>query len=159
MTSLPCMLQPMSAFTTPPLSSTSGLCQRQAIARTVQEVSGIVVGMVEGLAFHSSLHSILNFRQGITNACICFRFRLLNLRTDMRLAFVRNGFEFPLVAAWSHPITVENINEPLQGHLALTGKNRCFLLQALHLQVTWSDIVLHYVVSNAVCNANCIQTC
>ena len=55
-----------------------------------------------------------------------FRFRLLNLRTDMRLAFVRNGFEFPLVAAWADPITVENVNEPLQGHLALTGKNRCF---------------------------------
>lgn len=52
------------------------------------------------------------------------RFRLINLRTDMRLAFMRNGFEFPVVAAWGEAITVENPNEPLQGHLALTGKNR-----------------------------------
>ena len=42
----------------------------------------------------------------------------------MRLAFVRNGFEFPMIAAWGDAITVENPNEPLQGHLALTGKNR-----------------------------------
>lgn len=52
------------------------------------------------------------------------RFRLLNLRTDMRIAFVRNGFEFPVVAAWGDIIRVANVNEPLQGHLALTGENR-----------------------------------
>ena len=46
------------------------------------------------------------------------------MRTDMRLAFVRNGFDFPLVAAWGDVITVQNVNEPLQGHLALTGLNR-----------------------------------
>ena len=42
----------------------------------------------------------------------------------MRMAFVRNGFEFPVVAAWGDVIAVANVNEPLQGHLALTGENR-----------------------------------
>lgn len=42
----------------------------------------------------------------------------------MRLAFVRDGFEFPMVAAWGEPITVHNVNEPLQGHLALTNNPR-----------------------------------
>lgn len=46
------------------------------------------------------------------------------MRTDLRFAFVRNGFEFPILAAWGDVITVANVNEPLQGHLALTGVNR-----------------------------------
>ena len=46
------------------------------------------------------------------------------MRTDMRFAFMRNGFEFPILAAHSDVITVANANEPLQGHLALTGSNR-----------------------------------
>lgn len=37
---------------------------------------------------------------------------------------MRNGFEFPIHAAWSDVIEVANVNEPTQGHLALTGKNR-----------------------------------
>ena len=49
----------------------------------------------------------------------------------MRLAFMRNGFEFPVVAAWGEAITVENPNEPLQGHLALTGKNRLDTSEAI----------------------------
>lgn len=49
-------------------------------------------------------------------------FRLLNLRADMRFALVRNGLEFPLVAAWSEVVRVANRNEPTQGHLALTGR-------------------------------------
>ncbi len=49
---------------------------------------------------------------------------MLNLRTDMRIAFIRNGFEFPVVAAWGNVIRVANVNEPLQGHLALAGDNR-----------------------------------
>lgn len=57
------------------------------------------------------------------------RFRLLNLRTDMRIAFIRNGFEFPIVAAWGEVIKVANVNEPLQGHLALTGENSEMLIQ------------------------------
>ena len=48
----------------------------------------------------------------------------------MRLAFMRNGFKFPIVAAWGDTITVKNVNEPLQGHLALTGKNRWTSLPA-----------------------------
>lgn len=56
--------------------------------------------------------------------CVSSRLRLLNLRTDMRIAFIRNGFEFPVVAAWGDVIRVANVNEPLQGHLALTGENR-----------------------------------
>ena len=48
----------------------------------------------------------------------------------MRLAFMRNGFEYPVVAAWGDIITVENANEPLQGHLALTGTNRFISLTA-----------------------------
>ena len=42
----------------------------------------------------------------------------------MRFAFMRNGFQFPIHAAWSDVITVANVNEPLQGHLALTALNR-----------------------------------
>ena len=64
--------------------------------------------------------------------CVSSRFRLLNLRTDMRIAFIRNGFEFPIVAAWGEVIRVANVNEPLQGHLALTGENRYQRLVAWH---------------------------
>ncbi len=78
---------------------------------------------------HTRMHYIslklsLSYVVSDSIPCCRRRFRLLNLRCDMRLAFVRNGFEFPVVAAWGDVITVENPNEPLQGHLALTGKNR-----------------------------------
>ena len=46
------------------------------------------------------------------------------MRTDMRFAFIRNGFDFPILAAYSDVITIANANEPVQGHLALTGINR-----------------------------------
>ena len=82
-----------------------------------------------------SLVTHLNISSGLrTPSCINLadnglfrvfsRFRLLNLRTDMRIAFIQNGFEFPVVAAWGDVIRVANVNEPLQGHLALTGENR-----------------------------------
>ena len=75
----------------------------------------------------------------VYSACHSCRFRLINLRTDVRLAFMRNGFEFPVVAAWGDTITVQNVNEPLQGHLALTGKNRLTALPAT------LDILLQYI--------------
>jgi hypothetical protein len=48
------------------------------------------------------------------------------MRADMRFAFMRNGLEYPVAAAVSDVISVANPNEPTQGHLALTGKNRCW---------------------------------
>ncbi|KAI7845277.1 hypothetical protein COHA_001120 [Chlorella ohadii] len=48
-------------------------------------------------------------------------FRLLNMRHDLRFALVRNGLQFPTVVAWSEVIRVEQPNEPMQGHLSLTG--------------------------------------
>ena len=52
----------------------------------------------------------------------------------MRLVFMRNGFEFPMVAALGDVITVANVNEPLQGHLALTGKIRHVSAPDVHLR-------------------------
>ncbi|KAK9830188.1 hypothetical protein WJX72_010191 [[Myrmecia] bisecta] len=49
------------------------------------------------------------------------RFRLLNMRADMRFVFLRNGTDFPVLAAKGEPIKVANPNEPTQGHLALTS--------------------------------------
>ncbi|PRW45579.1 Metallo-dependent phosphatase [Chlorella sorokiniana] len=48
-------------------------------------------------------------------------FRLLNMRQDLRFALVRNGLQFPTVVAWSEVVRVEQPNEPMQGHLSLTG--------------------------------------
>jgi hypothetical protein len=44
------------------------------------------------------------------------------MRQPLRFALVRNGLEFPLIAAWSGVIQVASPNEPMQGHLALTGR-------------------------------------
>ena len=49
------------------------------------------------------------------------RFHLLNMRTDVCFAFIRNPKEWSVVAAQSDIISCENFNIPLQGHLALTG--------------------------------------
>ena len=49
------------------------------------------------------------------------RFRLLNMREDLRFMLMRNGLEQPTIAAKSPPIAVKNRNEPTNGHLALTG--------------------------------------
>ena len=51
----------------------------------------------------------------------CLRFRLLNMRQSMRFVLLRNGFEYPTVAASSEEIRVQNPNEPTSGHLALTS--------------------------------------
>jgi Fn3-like domain from Purple Acid Phosphatase len=53
----------------------------------------------------------------------CLSFRLLNMRQSMRFVLMRNGFEYPTVAASSEEITVQNVNEPTSGHLALTGSS------------------------------------
>ncbi|KAL4439452.1 hypothetical protein ABPG77_008781 [Micractinium sp. CCAP 211/92] len=47
-------------------------------------------------------------------------FRLLNVRQDVRFALVRNGLQFPTIAAWSEPVAVQQPNLPMQGHLSLT---------------------------------------
>lgn len=41
----------------------------------------------------------------------------------MRFVFVRGGWNAPAIAAWGPVIEVDNVNEPLQGHLHLTGDN------------------------------------
>lgn len=43
------------------------------------------------------------------------------MRRDVRFALVRNGLQFPSIAAWSAPVVVEQPNLPMQGHLSLTG--------------------------------------
>ena len=53
------------------------------------------------------------------------RFRLLNMRQPMRFLLLRDGFEYPTLAAFSAEILVDNPNEPTGGHLALTGKQGC----------------------------------
>lgn len=57
------------------------------------------------------------------------RFRLINMRADMRFAFVRNGLENPLVIAQTEAIRVVNPNEPTGGHLALTANQGEMLVQ------------------------------
>ncbi|KAK9852839.1 hypothetical protein WJX84_003627 [Apatococcus fuscideae] len=49
------------------------------------------------------------------------RFRLLNMRSEVRFAFIRDPKEWSVVAAVTDIIRFENLNAPLQGHLALTG--------------------------------------
>ena len=51
----------------------------------------------------------------------CLKFRLLNMRQSMRFVLLRNGFEYPTVAASSDEIRVQKPNEPTNGHLALTS--------------------------------------
>ncbi len=55
--------------------------------------------------------------------CLLTSFRLINYRHDMVFAFMRGGLLNPVVAGLSPVIHVLNPNEPLQGHLALTGDN------------------------------------
>lgn len=59
----------------------------------------------------------------------CLKFRLINMRQSMRFLLLRNGFEYPTVAAASEEISVANPNEPTGGHLALTGKQGEMLVQ------------------------------
>ena len=47
------------------------------------------------------------------------------MRQAVRFALVRNGLQFPLIAAWSGTVEVEHPNEPMQGHLSLTGEPGC----------------------------------
>lgn len=63
------------------------------------------------------------------HSATCFplrcRFRVLNLRTDFKFVFLRNGLQFPVVAAESERVANANPNEPLQAHLSLTGRTGC----------------------------------
>lgn len=56
-------------------------------------------------------------------------FRLLNMRQDLRIALVRNGLQFPVIAAWSQVVKVAHPNQPMQGHLSLTGKQGEVMVQ------------------------------
>lgn len=66
------------------------------------------------------LRSMLAGREWLT-AFSMPRFRLLNMRSDVRFAFIRNPKEWSVVAAVTDIIRFDNLNAPLQGHLALTG--------------------------------------
>lgn len=50
------------------------------------------------------------------------------MRQSMRFVLLRNGFEYPTVAAASAEISVAYPNEPTGGHLALTGKQGCAIV-------------------------------
>eukprot|EP00879_Flechtneria_rotunda_P003651 GHRR01003888.1.p1 GENE.GHRR01003888.1~~GHRR01003888.1.p1 ORF type:complete len:559 (+),score=122.66 GHRR01003888.1:217-1677(+) len=56
-------------------------------------------------------------------------FRLINYRKAMQFALFRGGMMKPVLAALSPVIQVQNPNEPLQRHLALTGDNTQMLVQ------------------------------
>ncbi len=64
-----------------------------------------------------SLHTLIKQLLGAPRCS----FRLLNVRQDVRFALVRNGLQFPAIAAWSEPVAVQQPNLPMQGHLSLTG--------------------------------------
>uniref|UniRef100_A0A383VVS5 Purple acid phosphatase n=1 Tax=Tetradesmus obliquus TaxID=3088 RepID=A0A383VVS5_TETOB len=57
------------------------------------------------------------------------KFRLINYRSDMQFALFRGGMMAPQLAALSPIIRVQNPNEPLQRHLALTGDNTQMMVQ------------------------------
>ena len=57
----------------------------------------------------------------LTGTIAC-SFRLVNMRASVRFAFLRAGLDSPAVEAFSSSLQPENLNEPLQVHLALTGK-------------------------------------
>jgi hypothetical protein len=44
------------------------------------------------------------------------------MRQPLRFALVRNGLQFPRIVAWSQVVAVARPNAPMQGHLALTGR-------------------------------------
>lgn len=50
------------------------------------------------------------------------RFRLVNMRKPVKFAFLQSGLFAPLLTTFSSVITPHNPNEPLQIHMALTGK-------------------------------------
>jgi len=58
------------------------------------------------------------------------KFRLLNMRHDYSFALFRNGTYYPVMVAQSQAVHFKNYNEPLQGHLSLTGK-------ATEMRVVW----------------------
>eukprot|EP01119_Soliformovum_irregulare_P023845 TRINITY_DN841_c0_g2_i1.p1 TRINITY_DN841_c0_g2~~TRINITY_DN841_c0_g2_i1.p1 ORF type:complete len:310 (-),score=64.30 TRINITY_DN841_c0_g2_i1:36-965(-) len=48
------------------------------------------------------------------------RFRLINLRADFIIGLFSNGTDYPILKAYSKPVSFANPNQPMQGHLALT---------------------------------------
>jgi len=48
-------------------------------------------------------------------------FRMVNMRGVYKVGFFRGGFDNPVLAAVSNTVTFKNPNEPLHGHLTLTG--------------------------------------
>ena len=48
-------------------------------------------------------------------------FKLMNMRQKYVFGFFRGGLSNPTLVAISNTVSFENYNEPLQGHLALTG--------------------------------------
>lgn len=60
------------------------------------------------------------------------------MRHDLRFALVRNGLQLPTVVAWSERLAVASPNEPMQGHLALTGRQGCVRRRAA-CQPAWPD--------------------
>ncbi|GMH34491.1 hypothetical protein BSKO_02325 [Bryopsis sp. KO-2023] len=58
------------------------------------------------------------------------RVKLFNHRTNsMRVALMRGGHSSPVMVAQSPTIKIANVNEPLHGHLAITGKQGEMLIQ------------------------------
>ncbi|GAQ85317.1 purple acid phosphatases superfamily protein [Klebsormidium nitens] len=49
------------------------------------------------------------------------RFRLINMRADVRFAFFRGGLKAPHLAAWSQAVVFADPDRPMGVHLALTG--------------------------------------
>ncbi|KXZ48677.1 hypothetical protein GPECTOR_26g580 [Gonium pectorale] len=58
----------------------------------------------------------------VTSGAGSLRFRMISYRADFAFALLRNGFDSAVEVARSEPVRVSRPNEPLQVHLALTGK-------------------------------------
>jgi len=49
------------------------------------------------------------------------QFRLVNMHADYIFAFMRNGTSYPILSGFSNVVTFQNVDQPNQGHLSLTG--------------------------------------
>lgn len=74
-------------------------------------------------------------------------FRLVNMRTGVRAAFIRNGLQAPLLVAHSPIVTNTNPHAPTGVHLALTGTPGEMLVQWTASNASQTPYVAWGVVS------------
>ena len=109
------------------------------------------------IKFQYAKHSPTHLSEGKGS----LQFRLVNMRADVIMGFLRGGLGDPVLVAVTEILHFKYPNEPLQGHLALTENPTTMILQWVSLNasepvVKWGSIPGQLMHTKQATSSTCL---